>query len=605
MIAAIENHLWQSTLFAGVIALLTLALRRNSAAVRHGLWLAASVKFLVPFSLLISIGTQVEWRKAPEVVQTQVSFVMEEVGEPFALAAPASPSASAPKAPSWVPDAFLALWLCGVVANILAWWQRWRRVRTTLGAASPLALRLPIRVMSSPAGLEPGVFGICKPILLLPEGITDHLTPAQFEAIVTHELCHVRRRDNLAAAIHMVVEALIWFHPLVWWIRARLVEERERACDEEVLRMAVDPQDYAEGILTVCKFYLKSPLICVSGVTGGGLKRRVETIMMNRDSYKLNVGRKLLLAGVGMLAVGGPLAVGVLNSPPVVAQEPAHAQKNPVAAPQIAAPSAVAAGAKFAAASIKASAEGRGPLDAMELGFVTVQARASRNGRFSVSGARLDLLIELAYGVRESQILGLPRWAHTDGYDVNAKAEGNAKFGQMRPMLQSLLADRFRLTLHRESRESHVYELSAARGGLKIAPAPLGSCVTKDPNGPELPLGTKICGGVRIGMRSPTQGFMEGFGVEMRELIEVLEDRVDDTIVNKTGFADKFNLRLDYTVGVVPGVTSSADSGASAPSSNWSAINSALQEQLGLRLQPAKGPVEVLVVDHVERPSEN
>ena len=106
--------------------------------------------------------------------------------------------------------------------------------------------------MSTPSRLEPGVFGIFRPIVVLPEGIAEQLTTAQFEAVLAHELCHARRRDNLAAAVHMLAEALFWFHPLVWWIGVRLVEERERACDEEVLRTAADPQNYAEGIVAVC-----------------------------------------------------------------------------------------------------------------------------------------------------------------------------------------------------------------------------------------------------------------------------------------------------------------------------------------------------------------
>jgi beta-lactamase regulating signal transducer with metallopeptidase domain len=74
----------------------------------------------------------------------------------------------------------------------------------------------------------------------------------------------------------MLVEALFWFYPLVRWIEARLVEERGRACDEEALRTASDPQAYAEGILEVCKFYVKSLLPCLSCVTGARLKGRVE-----------------------------------------------------------------------------------------------------------------------------------------------------------------------------------------------------------------------------------------------------------------------------------------------------------------------------------------
>ena len=83
--------------------------------------------------------------------------------------------------------------------------------------------------------VEPGVFGIRRPVLVLPRGIVDRLSTEQLDAIVAHELCHMRRRDNLTAALHMAVEVTFWFHPLVWWLQTRLVEERERACDEAVL----------------------------------------------------------------------------------------------------------------------------------------------------------------------------------------------------------------------------------------------------------------------------------------------------------------------------------------------------------------------------------
>ena len=217
MISELANHLWQSTVFACVMGLLTLMLRRNRAAVRHGLWLAASVKFLVPFSLLIGLGSQVEWRKAPVVPQPRLD-VVEQIREPLAILA--SPTRLLPQtAPSRFPAVLVSLWLCGFAANGLAWWRRWRQVRAAWRAASPLPLNLPIPVLSSSARLEPGVFGVFRPFLLLPDGLSEHLTPEQFEAIVAHELCHVRRRDNLSSAIHMVVEALFWFHPVVWWIQ--------------------------------------------------------------------------------------------------------------------------------------------------------------------------------------------------------------------------------------------------------------------------------------------------------------------------------------------------------------------------------------------------
>jgi beta-lactamase regulating signal transducer with metallopeptidase domain len=104
--------------------------------------------------------------------------------------------------------------------------------------------------------------------MLLPEGIFDRLTVPQLKGVIAHELCHVHYRDNVIAAIHMFVETLFWFHPLVWWIGRRMVEERERACDEEVLRLGSEPRVYAEGILNVCKLYVESPLVCVAGITG-------------------------------------------------------------------------------------------------------------------------------------------------------------------------------------------------------------------------------------------------------------------------------------------------------------------------------------------------
>ena len=118
----------------------------------------------------------------------------------------------------------LGVWLCGIAAGIVFWLRCWRQVRAARLMAIPLAINSPIPALLSAMRLEPGVFGIWRPVLLLPEGIADRLTAAQLEAIFAHEMCHVRRRDNLTAAIHMTVEILFWFHPLVWWLRARLLK---------------------------------------------------------------------------------------------------------------------------------------------------------------------------------------------------------------------------------------------------------------------------------------------------------------------------------------------------------------------------------------------
>jgi hypothetical protein len=137
------------------------------------------------------------------------------------------------------------------------------------------------------------------------------------EAVIAHELCHLHRRDNLLAALQMLIEALFWFHPLVWWLGGRLVEAREHACDESVLAAGNHPVIYAEGILKVCRFYVQSPLACASGVSGGGLQTRVGTILANRDVTEIEPSKCLLLSAMALSLVLMPLLAGGMGSAPV------------------------------------------------------------------------------------------------------------------------------------------------------------------------------------------------------------------------------------------------------------------------------------------------
>ena len=200
---------------------------------------------------------------------------MEQVSQPFTQAASDAGDFSGRRADS-LPELFhllpaycMATWLGGFVV-VLSYVVRALAAgfRSHCGKQRPYGkgakwkrcadwsalqdCEAPIEMVVSRASLEPGIFGIVRPVLIWPEGISEHLDDAHLEAILAHEVWHVRRRDNLAAAIHMVVEALFWFHPLVWWIGARLVEERERACDEEVVatgrRTASLCREHFEGV---------------------------------------------------------------------------------------------------------------------------------------------------------------------------------------------------------------------------------------------------------------------------------------------------------------------------------------------------------------------
>ena len=312
----IANHLWQSTVFAGIAGLLTLLLRKNRAHARYCLWLAASAKFLVPFSLLMLVGGLVGRHSVVLPAPTRVPVLVEQVNELFVAGVPSGAVAMPHTSKSaLVVPTLVALWAIGCGALVFSWWMRWHRMQVALRAASPVPLGIGIPALSSASILEPGVFGVFRPVLLLPDGIGDRLAPAELQAILAHELCHVRRRDNLATLMHMVVEAVFWFHPLVWWLGARLMDERERACDEEVLRMGSEAEAYAEGILKVCELYLQSPLKCVAGVTGANLKKRIEAIMANRPLRNLSLPKKVGLVLAAVLAIAIPVILGITNAP--------------------------------------------------------------------------------------------------------------------------------------------------------------------------------------------------------------------------------------------------------------------------------------------------
>jgi bla regulator protein BlaR1 len=575
-------HLWQSTLVAAVAGLLTLLLKQNQARTRYWVWLAALVKFLIPFGVLVSLGGHLGppgWTpKVPAIMEPTISFVMGDVGQSTLT----TPLAASQATNDRLPALLFGVWACGFLVILSRWLLRWMQVRADVRAGSRLSIEIGIPVVSSPVLREPGVFGILRPVLLLPEGIAEHLSKAEWESVLAHELCHARCYDNLTAAIYMLVETIFWFHPLVWWMGKRLVAERERACDEEVLRLGSDPKVYAEGILKVCELYLESPLECVAGVTGSNLRRRIRAIMTYQGTERMKMGKKLLLLVAGILAVAGPLVVGILNTPSARAQS----QQAPPTAAVI---------PKFEVASIKPNTSG-----AAGAGF-----QPFPSGRLSVVNNALRNVILNAYDIQAFQLSGGPGWIDSDRYDIEAKAEGNPARKQMMMMLQTLLEERFQLRVHHETKEFPAYVLNVAKGGPKLHFSNDGNCIP--PSSPEATsLDQKpanVCGNnlVSSGRRwNATNTSMPG-------VVAVLSAVLRRTVIDKTGITGTFDVHLEWTPDEVlaqsptqgdPGrPVSSVDEGPS--------IFTALQEQLGLKLESTKAPGDALVIDHIERPSEN
>jgi beta-lactamase regulating signal transducer with metallopeptidase domain len=316
------DHLWQSTLFAAALGLLTLAFRRNRAGVRYGLWFAASLKFLLPFSALFAVGEFLSERFAPAYAAAPVFHRMAEAAHAF----PNTHLEAFPAAPQLPTTALLlAVWALGFAGLSTLWLMRWTRMNRIVREARDVSIAGPLRVKASSAMLEPGLAGIWRPVLLLPQDILERLSERELDAIHAHERCHMRRGDNLTAAIHMLIANLFWFHPLMWWLGARLVDERERACDEAVLEAGNEPEIYAGSILKVCAFYARSPMLCAAGVSGADLKRRVETIMANKPARRLGIAKKSLLAILAAAAIAVPALAGL--AAPDNAQNPRLVQE--------------------------------------------------------------------------------------------------------------------------------------------------------------------------------------------------------------------------------------------------------------------------------------
>ena len=320
------SHLWQSTLCLLLAALLALVFRRASARIRHTIWTFASVKFLVPFSLFVLAGDYLGSLASP-LTSAEGTIAIRWLDRPLSLW-------NLEAHPTFLGGQTLVLlalvWALGT-AGLTAWrWKEWRalsrlvRVSTRLDEGREVRLLRGItrsstrpqhiEILQCHSTLEPGVLGIVRPKLLWPVGLSDRLSDPELESILAHEACHVDRRDNLSALVQVVVEHVFWFHPLVWWLGTRLVDARELACDEEVLQMGTDNHSYAEGILKVCGFYLRSPLTLVAGVGGSDLAARIERIVKGPHPRPVSVPARLLLASVLALTIGAPLVGGAVSA---------------------------------------------------------------------------------------------------------------------------------------------------------------------------------------------------------------------------------------------------------------------------------------------------
>jgi uncharacterized protein (TIGR03435 family) len=201
-------------------------------------------------------------------------------------------------------------------------------------------------------------------------------------------------------------------------------------------------------------------------------------------------------------------------------------------------------------------------------------------GRFIATHSTLKGLIRVAYNVRAHQISGGPNWLDSERYDVLTRAEGNPDTAHVRLMLQAAFADRFKLVIHRETKNLPLYALVLAKNGPKFSETSSSDDFS----------------GFRIG-----RGMLSGHSATPTMLANTFSNWVGRSVIDETGLKGRYDFKLEW----IPDDRDSTKPDEKTEFQPGSSLFAIVQEQLGLKLEPRKGPVEVLIIDNAEKASEN
>jgi uncharacterized protein (TIGR03435 family) len=243
--------------------------------------------------------------------------------------------------------------------------------------------------------------------------------------------------------------------------------------------------------------------------------------------------------------------------------------------------------------------------------------RMQPGGKFSANAVTVKFLLEQAYGVKDSQVIGAPAWLDSERYEIEAKPDHatGAAFDKLSPdqrreqlmlMLQGLLVDRFKLSLTHQSKDLPVYALLVAKNGPKFQE----STYKPPENSPDTPRAPGVGGPAQGGIMMSGRGQLKVTYGDMTMLADVLSRFAGRPVINKTSLTGKYDFTLKWTPDegqgpMMPGGPRPVGDEPAPPETSGPSLFTAIQEQLGLKLEPQKAPMDVLVIEHVERPSEN
>ena len=413
------------------------------------------------------------------------------------------------------------------------WQQKLGEIKTRI------LISQPVRLLTSALVQVPTVVGWLRPVILMPIGALAGLPAEHIEALLAHELAHIRRHDYLVNALQTAAESLLFYHPAVWWISRQIRNERELCCDDVAVAVSGSTLTYVRALADLEQQrprYL-SPALAANG---GSLADRIARLLgQSRISASAMPGPAVLVA-TALIAV---TAYGLFA-------QSDQANKQPRSS--------------FEAVSIKPNNLGGGH-----------SHEHDSPGRYEAS-MTTKTLIERAFNVQEFQVAGGPPWLDQANYDIIGKTPTPLQLTRqnLEPYLQSLLAERYNFKFHTESKEFAGYALMTAKGGPKLKPHTGGE------------------GGGTSSDGNREKITMTGTNISMERFAEYLSRQMDQIVVDETGLEGGYDLALEWSKDDAPPAT--------APT-----VFTALQQQLGLRLQAKKVPMEVIAIDNVDKPSEN
>ncbi|HEX3728579.1 MAG TPA: M56 family metallopeptidase, partial [Opitutaceae bacterium] len=313
--ALLTDHLWQSSVAGLALLALLLLSRALSARTRRALAWLGLAQLAVPAAPLLGWL----WSKLPTGAPTLSAAVPVLPGEwlrPVVVLAAAP--AHRPELWNWAAGA----WAAGFAGLFGLWLLRgWRFRRSLLATAEPpsgqtaaaiaaaarrLGLRRPLSCREAGSDFGPGVLGWIRPVVILPRGLRDGLTAEEFDAIVIHELIHVRRRDSLLSLLQALLISAFWFNPVAWLLHRALREETERSCDESVLAVTADPDSYASGILKALRYSLGASAPAFAGALTLPVASRLKAILAYERRSEHRLWRwAALAAGFALAAFSG------------------------------------------------------------------------------------------------------------------------------------------------------------------------------------------------------------------------------------------------------------------------------------------------------------